>query len=199
MKKGDREAGHWVNEEYYYPFYEECQRLDLPIVFHIGAGVPDFTPTREFPWGRFAKLGAPVLHGFFNLVMFGTASRFPGIRWGFIEAGASWVPYLVYDIQRRIARQRADGAGRGYTYEKPTDIVTKNRFYITCQVDEDLPYILRHTTEDHLVVGSDYTHADASAEMDFPRLLRERADKGDIPQSAVQKIAYDNGKVLYGL
>ena len=38
-----------------------------------------------------------------------------------------------------------------------------------------------------------------SAEMDFPTKLQERVDKGDIPQSAVQKIAYDNGKVFYGL
>ncbi len=198
IKKGDHEAGHWVNEEYYYPFYEECQRLDLPIVFHIGAGVPDFTPAREFPWGRFAKLGAPVLHGFFNLVMFGTAAQFPGLRWGFIEAGSSWVPYLCYDIQRRIERQT--GGGRpGYTYEKPSDIVTKNNFYITCQVDEDLPYIINYTTEDHLIVGSDYTHGDSSSELEFPSRLQQRADEGDISQRAVQKIAYDNGKRFYGV
>lgn len=198
MKKGDREAGHWVNEEYYFPFYEECQRLELPIVFHIGAGELDTTSAREFPWGRFAKLGVPPLHGFFNLAMYGIPAKFPGIRWGFIETGSSWVPFLVYDIQRRLARLRGD-ANPGYTYEKPSDIVTKNKFYITCQADEDLPYILNYTTEDHLIVGSDYTHADASAEMDFPRLLQERADTGDISQAAVKKIAYDNGKAFYGV
>jgi len=199
MKKGDREAGHWVNEEYYFPFYEECQKLELPIVFHIGAGELDTTSAREFPWGRFAKLGVPPLHGFFNLAMFGVPAKFPGICWGFIETGSSWVPFLCYDIRRRIERQRNDGVDRGYTYDKPSDIVTKNKFYITCQVDEDLPYILNYTTEDHLIVGSDYTHADSSAEMDFPQRLQERADKGDISQAAVKKIAYDNGKLFYGV
>ena len=198
MKKGDREAGHWVNEEYYFPFYEECQRLNMPIVFHIGAGELDTTPAREFPWGRFSKLGTPPLHGFYNIAMFGTAARFPAIRWGFIETGASWVPFLCYDIMRRLSRQRDGGSG-GYVYEKPSDIVTKNKFWITCQVDEDLSYILKYTTDDHLIVGSDYTHADSSAEMNFPVKLQERADKGDISQAAVQKIAYDNGKTFYGL
>jgi hypothetical protein len=66
-------------------------------------------------------------------------------------------------------------------------------------LDEDLPYILQYATEDNLVVGSDYTHADASMEMDFPKLLQARADSGEIPPTAVQKILYDNAKTLYGL
>ena len=198
MKKGDREAGHWVNEEYYFPFYEECQRLDLPVVFHIGAGVLDTTPNKEFRWARFAKLGVPALHAYYNLAMFGVPKKFPGIRWGFIEAGASWIPYMAYDIKRRLDRLAMEFQP-GYEYEKPSDIVTKNKFYITCQVDEDLPYILKYTSENNLLVGSDYTHADSSGEMDFARLLQERATNGDIPQSAVRKISYDNGKHFYGL
>jgi predicted TIM-barrel fold metal-dependent hydrolase len=202
MKKGDREAGHWANEEYYFPLYEECQRLDLPIVFHIGSGVPDYTSSAEFPWARFAKLGAPPLHAFFNLVTFGVPAKFPGLRWGFIEAGASWVPFLVYDLRRRMSRGVSGDGGsapKGYTYENDTDIVTKNRFWITCQVDEDLPYILRYTTEDRLLVGSDYTHNDASMEMDFPQRLQQRVAAGDIPLSAVRKIVHDNAKAFYGL
>jgi len=199
LKKGDREAGHWVNEEYYFPIYEECQKLDLAVCFHIGSGVPDFTSAREFPWGRFAKLGVPPMHAFHSIVTFGIGAKFPGVRWGFIETGASWVPFAVYDLLRRMSRQRIEGAGGGYTYEKPSDVVAKNNFYITCQVDEDLPYIMQYTGEDHLVVGSDYTHADASNEMDFVTLLQARVDKGEIPQGAVQKILYDNAKALYGL
>ena len=90
-------------------------------------------------------------------------------------------------------------APKGYSYELATDIVKKNKFWITCQVDEDLPYILQYTGEDHLLVGSDYTHADASQEMDFPAHLQARAASGDIPQSAIQKITHENGKVFYGL
>lgn len=199
LKKGDREAGHWINEEYFFPFYEECERLDLPITFHIGAGVPDFTSAREFPWGRFTKLGVPPLQAFHSLVMFGIPAKFPGLRWGFIEAGASWVPFLVYDLLRGMSHQPTDRADRSYTYNDPIDIVRLNKFYITCQVDEDLAYIIKTAGEDHLLVGSDYTHADASGEMEFVRLLQARADAGDISQGAVQKIANDNGKAFYGL
>ena len=61
------------------------------------------------------------------------------------------------------------------------------------------PTAMRYTGEDHLLVGSDYTHPDPSGEMDFAQLLQRRADQGDIPQSAVQRITGDNGRIFYGL
>jgi hypothetical protein len=36
-------------------------------------------------------------------------------------------------------------------------------------------------------------------ELEFRKILQERADKGDIPQSAIQKILYDNPKRFYAL
>jgi predicted TIM-barrel fold metal-dependent hydrolase len=198
LKKGDREAEHWVNDEYFFPIYEECERLDLPVCFHIGSGTPDFTPGREFASASFLKIGVSPIHAFQSLVQFGIPARFPGVRWGFIETGASWVPFAIYNVLRRMGRL-GEGPERGYTYADPADVVRLNKFYITCQVDEDLPYIMQYTGEDHLLVGSDYTHPDASLEMDFLRLLQERADRGEIPPSAVQRIACDNGRVFYGL
>jgi predicted TIM-barrel fold metal-dependent hydrolase len=62
-----------------------------------------------------------------------------------------------------------------------------------------LPYILKVAGEDSLMVGSDYTHRDSSMEHEFPHLLKERVDRGEISQSAVQKILYDNAKAFYGL
>jgi len=201
LKKGDLEAGHWVNDEYFFPIYEVCQQLDLAVSFHIGSGTPDHSSTKEFSAKRFMLLGVPPLNAFNSLVQYGIPTRFPGIRWGFVEAGASWVPYLVYQLMRRVGRERLrlDDGQETYTYKDVSDIVRLNNFYITCQVDEELPHILRYTGEDRLLIGSDYTHADTSMELEFPRLLQARADAGDIPQSAVQKIAHDNGVAFYGL
>ena len=49
------------------------------------------------------------------------------------------------------------------------------------------------------MIGSDYTHRDSSMEYEFPHLLKERDENGEIAQSAVQKILYDNAKIFYGL
>jgi hypothetical protein len=36
-------------------------------------------------------------------------------------------------------------------------------------------------------------------ELEFRKVLQERADKGEIAQAAVQKILYDNPKAFYAL
>jgi predicted TIM-barrel fold metal-dependent hydrolase len=199
LKKGDKEAGHWVNEEYFFPIYEECEKLNLAVCFHIGSGTPDFSSGIEFASKRFYSQSLPPLHAFNSLISFGIPIKFPGVRWGFIETGASWVPHMIYQMQRRMKRLRLEPGAGSYDYQKPSDYVTMNRFYITCQVDEDLPYILNYTTEDNLMAGSDYTHADSSQEMDFVQLLKNRAEAGEIPQSALPKIVGENALKLYGL
>jgi uncharacterized protein len=172
----------------------------MPVCFHVGSGVPDFPPAREFSYGRFIRIGMPAIHAFHSLILHGVPAKFPKLRFGFIEAGASWVPFVVYDLRRRLERfGQGDPNQRGPSYEMPEDLLRKNRFYVTIQVDEDLPYILQYTGVDNLLVGSDYTHADASMEMDFPGRLQERADRGDIPPDAVQKILYDNPRTFYAL
>jgi uncharacterized protein len=145
-------------------------------------------------------IGMPPLHAFHSIVQLGVAARFPKLRFGFIEARSTWVPFVLYDLKRTL-KKRVEVETRlsAPVFEVPANVLQANRLYVSIQVDEDLRYILEHTGEDNLLIGSDYTHADASAEMDFPRLLQARADAGDIPQSAVQKILYDNPRRFYGL
>lgn len=38
LKKGDEEAGHWPDDPYFFPLYEEAERLDMPVCFHTGSG-----------------------------------------------------------------------------------------------------------------------------------------------------------------
>jgi predicted TIM-barrel fold metal-dependent hydrolase len=203
LKKGDREAGFWANDPYFFPLYEEAQRLDIPICFHTGSGVPDFTPAREFTFSRLYRIMLPVVHAFHSLILHGVPVQFSRLRFGFIEATASWVPFVLYDLRRNLEnnRRHPDSPLRGATqnYEMPEDVLTKNRMYVSCQVDEDLGYIMEYTGEDNLLMGSDYTHNDAAQEVHFRRLLQERADMGDIPQSAVKKITDHNPRAFYGL
>ncbi len=201
LKKGDLEAGKWPADPYFFPLYEEADRLDLPICVHIGSGAPDFVPAREFSLGSFMRSQLPTVHAFHTIIRHRLPQKYPKLRFGIIEAGASWIPFIIYELQRRMEKA-ADGAGTFSQFARYTldsNVMKSNRMYVTCQVDEDLPYILKVAGEDNLMVGSDYTHRDQSMEFEFPRLLRERADQGEIPHSAVEKILYDNARRFYGL
>jgi predicted TIM-barrel fold metal-dependent hydrolase len=200
LKKGDREAGRWPADPYFFRFYEEAERLELPICFHTGSGIPDFSPAREFTLGQFMRTKAAAVNGIETILVNNIPLKYPRLRFGCIEAGASWVPFVDYDVRRRVKSNR----DRVSVLSGPKTMVATNlfrdsRIYVTCQVDEDLPYILSYVGEDNLIIGSDYTHRDPSMELEFRQLLQERAERGEIPQSAIRKILYDNPKAFYGL
>jgi predicted TIM-barrel fold metal-dependent hydrolase len=201
LKKGDLEAGKWPADKYFAPLYEEADRLELPICVHIGSGTPDFVSASEFSLGSFMRSQLPTVHAFHTIIRHRLPQKYPKLRFGIIEAGCSWIPFIAWELKRRMEKAD-DGAGsfsRFARYTLSSDLLKDNRMYVTCQVDEDLPYILKVAGEDSLMVGSDYTHRDSSMEYEFPRLLKERAGRGEISQSAVQKILYDNAKKFYGL
>jgi predicted TIM-barrel fold metal-dependent hydrolase len=145
---------------------------------------------------------AGVINGVIGLIVHNIPKKFPKLRIGCIEAGSMWAPFVAYDLRRQQFRQQGrETAGvLGIPELDITSNVFKdNRIYITCQVDEDLPYILKTVGEDNLMVGSDYTHRDPSMELEFRKELEKRAAKGDIPQRSIQKILYDNPKAFYGI
>jgi predicted TIM-barrel fold metal-dependent hydrolase len=200
LKKGDREADKWIADPYFLPLYEEAEKLDLPICIHTGSGIPDFSPAREFSLAGFWRTKAAAVNGIESVIVNNIPSQFPKLRFGCIEAGASWASFIDYDVRRRVASR----AGRvsvlgGPQNEVKENLFSANRIYVTCQVDEDLPYILKYVGEDNLIVGSDYTHRDPSMELEFRKLLQQRAERGEIPHAAIDKILYDNPKTFYGL
>jgi hypothetical protein len=197
LKKGDLEAGKWPVDEYFFPLYAEAERLNMPICMHLGSGTPNHTPNREFSKGGFMATTLPVIHGVHSLIQHGVPKQFPKLRFGAIEAGASWVPFLSYDLNRNM-KTRFRSAGRP-SFEIGDNLFRENNIYVTVQIDEDFDMILPYIGEDNLLVGSDYTHQDASQELTFAKSLEERAAHGDLSHELVRKLVYDNPKTFYGL
>jgi len=67
---------------------------------------------------------------------------------------------------------------------------------VTCQTDDDLPWILRYAGEHSLVIGTDYGHTDPSSELDAISVLRQHPDIG---QETTERILDYNPKALYNL
>ena len=199
LKKGDQEAGKWAPDPYFFPLYEEAQRLNMPICFHLGAGTPDFSSAREFNYSRFLKIKCAAVHGIYSLLLLDIPRQFPKLRFGVIETTASWIPFVVYDLRRRLKRRDEVSIAPSSGYDLSDDLFKTNRIYVACQVDEDLGMILRYISEDNLLAGSDYGHRDPAKEPQFVQVLQKRADEEEIPQSTVRKILRDNPRAFYGL
>lgn len=172
-----------------FPVYEEAQKHNLSICVHTGCGVKEvlqmFDLARNHTFGHTRVM--PLL-GFRDLVANKIPERFPGLRFGFVEAAAGWAPFLMHII-RRVLKEK-------FKFASSAELFREYRLYIACEADEDIPYIAKCTGEDHLLIGSDYPHNDPSREDQFVNALNVRED---ISPALRQKILYDNPRAFYAL
>lgn len=184
-------------EPYFYPVYEAAREAGLPICVHTGAGSPAISSVfdrhlnHNLPQNR-----ALPLFAFRDIVAHRLPDRFPGLRFGFIEASSSWVPYVLHHLRRSgIIDKRGERPGVEDMWEWGPQLFRDLGLYVACEVDEDLPYVLRYVGEDNLICGSDYGHQDQSRETGMVAVLRSRAD---LPPGAAERILSANAARFYG-
>jgi len=178
-----------INENFY-PVFDEAQRLDMAIAVHIANGNTTMCEVyggADNPGGGFSSFRIPTVAGCQQLLMSNVPQQFPRLRWGFIEASANWVPWVVADVKERYAI-----AGRS----APDNLFEANRVYVTCQTNDDLPFVLKYAGEHSIVIGTDYGHFDASSELDAITVLKQASE---LPADTIKKIVDDNPRALYGL
>jgi predicted TIM-barrel fold metal-dependent hydrolase len=182
------ERDRTLDDRYFFPIYEEAQALDLPICIHTGAGCPAITALFDVDRNSsFPHIRMQPLIAFRDLVHNRVPERFPRLRFGFIEAGASWVPYVLHALKRLLKDDPARYGPR---------LFEEYRLYVACEADEDIPYLTQCIGEDHLLVGSDYGHNDPSEEPELVKVMRARED---VPPRVIDKIFEANPRRFYGL
>jgi predicted TIM-barrel fold metal-dependent hydrolase len=182
------EGERLITDPYFFPIYEEAQRLDLAVVVHVANGNPDMVDMlQRYNSSGFWPFRLTTIGTFHAVVMSGLPARFPSLRFAFVEAASAWLPYALGDLRRRLA-------ARGETL--PDDTLRDYRLYVTCQNDDDVPYVLSKAGEDNIIMGTDYGHNDQSTEIEALQILGQ---SGGITPAQYQKIVYENPKALYGL
>ena len=123
----------------------------------------------------------------FRLVSAGVPKTFPKLRFGFIETAASWIPWVVYELRRRMDTVED---------KLPEELLKEYNLYVTCQIGDDVPYLMRQAGEGALMIGTDYGHADSSTELEALTSLKE---DGGISEAMHTRIVEDNPRQFYGL
>ena len=184
--EGDRS----MLDPYFYPIYEEASRLDMAMAIHIANGnIANMELLNNFP-GTSVSLymfRVPTVVSCYMLLLSELPRVFPDLRWGFIEASAQWIPWVCHEAARRSGVQGEI---------VPEDPFRQYKIFVTCQNDDDLPYILKYSGENCLVIGTDYGHTDPSSEIDA---ILKFQSQNEISQESKDRILHHNPKALYGL
>jgi predicted TIM-barrel fold metal-dependent hydrolase len=97
------------------------------------------------------------------------------------------VPWIYNEVERRYETE---------SKRFPEDVFQAYKVFVTCQTDDDLPWILKYAGEHSLVIGTDYGHTDPSSELDAIAVLRQM---DSISQETKDRILSHNPKALYNL
>jgi len=180
----------------YWPIYEAAEHYGLPIGLHTGAF--GYRPNTSSGWTSFyleehfaASNSLQTVMS--SLILEGVFEQFPKLKIVLVEGGFSWLPSLVWRMDREWKRMRSEVP---QCKRLPSEYVKESFWYTTQPIEEPennrhLLDILRWIGTDKLMFSTDYPHWD----FDDPRY----AFKVPLTPAERQAIFRDNAVELFGL
>ncbi|MBI1211632.1 MAG: amidohydrolase family protein [Alphaproteobacteria bacterium] len=200
--------GHSPSHTAFDPVWAMAQEAGLPIVFHVGGeekldpdyfnnGMPrvkDFHGGEEnFTSVSYMKIPQSVELTLAAMIFDGVLDRFPRLKFGVIELGASWVPSWM--------RYMDAGYGAFYKGEerlkklsmKPSEFV-KRQVRVTPYPHEDAGWIITNSGEEVAMFSSDFPHVEGGRNP----LKRFDESLAGLPARAIERFYSENFIDLMG-
>ncbi len=145
-----------LGQRAFHPIYAACTEAGLPVALHIGsegAGTSGTAttsgfPTRYFEWHNI--LPTHYMTQVNSLVCEGVFEKFPALRLVLIEGGVSWLPHLIWRMDKNYKALRAQAP---WLKSLPSEYVREHVRLCTQPVEEP-------AKPEHLAAIFDAIHAD---------------------------------------
>lgn len=155
------------------PLWALAQEAGVPILFHVGGeekmakaylenGLPyvkDFHGGDEnFTSLTFMAIPLSIWQTLSALVIDGVFDRFPRLKWGAIELGASWLPSLMKFLDSGCA-----AFGREERLQRLSDTpsnILRRQLRVTPYPHEDVAWIMANAGEEMVLFSSDFPHVE---------------------------------------
>jgi uncharacterized protein len=191
------------------PVWAQAEEAGIPIVFHVGGGgrlldpmyfenglppVPDFHGgDGNFRSVDYIAIQYPVMQTLGTLIIDGLLERFPELKVGVIEQGASWLPGFMRSIDSAADAFRKNEERLQRLELRPSDYV-RRQVRVTPYPHEDTGWIVEQSGEEVCMFSSDYPHVEGGRN---PLARFERSLAG-LSDGARQRFYCDNFVDLMG-
>ncbi|MBV8559189.1 MAG: amidohydrolase family protein [Acidimicrobiia bacterium] len=191
------------------PVWAQAQEAGIPVVLHVGGGgrlldpayfenglppVPDFHGgDGNFRSVDYMAICYPPMQTLAVLIIDGVLDRFPRLKLGAIELGASWVPGWMHNMDSAADAFRKNEERLQKLELKPSEYVHR-QIRVTPYPHEDAGWIVQNTGEEICLFSSDYPHVEGGRN---PLGRFERSLAG-VTDSAKQAFYHDNFVDLMG-
>jgi predicted TIM-barrel fold metal-dependent hydrolase len=184
-----------VFTDHWDPLLAACAETGTVVCMHTGASAWAPLPSPGPPFELLPTL-FPVnaLIAAAEWLWSGVPVRFPELSLALSEGGIGWVPMLLDRVDYVLAHSASGTESGAWTGDLlPSEVLRRNFFF--CSIDDPSLVELRHVIGiDHIMVESDYPHADST----WPdtQLVLEKT-LGSLPDAELRAIAYANAARLF--
>ncbi len=154
-----------LGQEHWYPMWEACEALDMPINFHIGASEQsvDWMGSQGWPGLHSdlrAGLGGAMLfinngRVMGNLILSGLLDKFTKLKFVSVESGIGWIPFLLEAIDYQY---QETGANAGKLKRKPSEYFGTNFYACFWFERRDLTHQIKQVGVDNVLFETDFPH-----------------------------------------
>ena len=187
----------------FWPIFRAAEELNCALAIHgspqAGLGLEVFSRHIE---AHVLSHPLPIAMHCISIVLGGVLEQFPKTRVAFLEAGSSWVPFIMERMDFELERLKPSFEWRPAAAppisKLPSEYFTTGNIYVGCEAGEKtLPFVAQWLGADHLVFPTDFPHS-----FTFERFVAEVrgfVERKDLPAELTRKILWDNPKRLYQL
>lgn len=194
--------GHSPSHIAFDPIWAMAEEAGLPIVFHVGGeeklnpdyfnnGLPrvkDFHGGEEnFTSVSYMQIPVSVMTTLAALIFDRVLDRFPKLKFGAIELGASWVPGWMRNMDSAAAAFIKNEERLQKLSMKPSEFV-RRQVRVTPYPHEDTGWIIANAGEEVCMFSSDYPHVEGGRNP----LKRFNDSLANTPARAVERFYCDN-------
>ncbi|MEE8213719.1 MAG: amidohydrolase family protein [Alphaproteobacteria bacterium] len=186
-----------LGDPFFDPVYETAQACGATIGVHgtrhwaheWGAG-----KLKTFAEVHCYAFPAGVILNFTSVIAQGLTARFPDLKMGFLEIGATWLPYYLDRMDEHWEKRAEEEMP--LLKKKPSDTFRDSRLKVSLEGKESL---LRETIDfvgaEHLIYATDVPHWDG----EFPENLEEIRAVNNLTEAEKTAILHDNAQELFSL
>jgi predicted TIM-barrel fold metal-dependent hydrolase len=189
---------------FYDPLWAACQDHDLPVNFHIdfGGRPPEKTElygTGPLAWAVSFHDAVPTYRALWFLILGGVFERFPGLRVGFTEQLARWIPHELQRLDDILSDQSFTAVNRLREVRKILTMSPRDYWKRNCFVGAS--FMSRREADqrhqiglDNILWGSDFPHPEGTTPVTEDAL---RYTFAQVPPEELRLILGENAARIY--
>jgi len=191
------------------PVWRQAEEAGIPIVFHVGGGgqllSPDYfenglPPVKDFHGGDenfrsvdYMAIPVPPAQTLATLIIDGIMERFPRLKFGVIEQGATWLPGLMRQLDSAMEAFGRHEARLQKLSLRPSEYL-RRQVRATPYPTEDVGWVIEQAGEEVCLFSSDYPHVEGGRNP----IKRFEQNLRNVSERAKQRFYHDNFVDLMG-